>query len=387
MAIPALAVIVPLSFVFILSGLVINLIQATCFLVVRPVSKRLYRRMVRAMSELLWLQLVCIVDWWAGVKVQVFADPETARMMGKEHALCVSNHRSDIDWLVGWVAGDRSGCLGSTLGIIKKSSRYLPALGWSMWFSEFVFVERSWDKDENTLKEGLQRFEDYPLPFWFAVYAEGTRFTKAKLIAAQEYAASAGLPIPRNVLIPRTKGFVAAVRHMRSFVPAIYDVTVAIPKTLPPPTALSLIKRQPSVAHIRFKRYSMKDLPESDEEIAQWCRDLYVSKDSLLDKHAAEDTFGDEYLLDTKRSSRSLLVMSFSTCCVFLGLIKFLQWSSLLSTWKGIAILFATLAATVLSMQSLIRYSQSELSTTAMIAPAKQKNAGQTSQSNRKKLH
>jgi hypothetical protein len=34
---------------------------------------------------------------------------------------------------------------------------------------------------------------------------EGTRFTQAKLLAAQEYAASQGLPIPRNVLIPRTK--------------------------------------------------------------------------------------------------------------------------------------------------------------------------------------
>ena len=34
---------------------------------------------------------------------------------------------------------------------------------------------------------------------------EGTRFTQAKLLAAQEYAASAGLPVPQNVLIPRTK--------------------------------------------------------------------------------------------------------------------------------------------------------------------------------------
>ena len=34
---------------------------------------------------------------------------------------------------------------------------------------------------------------------------EGTRFTEAKLKAAQEYAASSELPVPRNVLIPRTK--------------------------------------------------------------------------------------------------------------------------------------------------------------------------------------
>lgn len=55
------------------------------------------------------------------------------------------------------------------------------------------------------LQSGLQRLRDYPQPFWLALFVEGTRFTQAKLLAAQEYAASTGLPIPRNVLIPRTK--------------------------------------------------------------------------------------------------------------------------------------------------------------------------------------
>lgn len=38
-----------------------------------------------------------------------------------------------------------------------------------------------------------------------ALFVEGTRFTKGKLLAAQEYAAKAGLRVPRNVLVPRTK--------------------------------------------------------------------------------------------------------------------------------------------------------------------------------------
>jgi len=55
------------------------------------------------------------------------------------------------------------------------------------------------------LQSGIQRLSDYPLPFWLALFVEGTRFTQAKLLAAQEYATSTGLPVPRNVLIPRTK--------------------------------------------------------------------------------------------------------------------------------------------------------------------------------------
>lgn len=43
------------------------------------------------------------------------------------------------------------------------------------------------------------------------------------------------------------QGFVTAVTHMRPFVPAVYDVTLAIPKNSPPPTMLGLFSGQSSV--------------------------------------------------------------------------------------------------------------------------------------------
>lgn len=47
----------------------LNLFQAVCFVTIRPLSKNTYRRINRWVAELLWLELVWIVDWWAGVKV------------------------------------------------------------------------------------------------------------------------------------------------------------------------------------------------------------------------------------------------------------------------------------------------------------------------------
>ncbi|OIT32207.1 PREDICTED: 1-acyl-sn-glycerol-3-phosphate acyltransferase 2 [Nicotiana attenuata] len=377
MAIAAAAVIVPLGVLFFISGLVINLIQATCFVLIRPISKSTYRRLNRIFAELLWLELVWIVDWWAGVKIKVYMDPKEFNLMGKEHALVIANHRSDIDWLVGWILAQRSGCLGSSLAVMKKSSKLLPVIGWSMWFSEYLFLERSWAKDERTLKSGLQRLSDYPLPFWLALFVEGTRFTQAKLLAAQEYATSAGLPVPRNVLIPRTKGFVTAVSHMRSFVPAIYDATICIPKSSPAPTMLRLFKGQPSVVHVHLKRHEMKDMPENDEAIAQWCRDIFVAKDKLLDKHIAEDTFGEELLQDIGRPVKSLVVVASWACILILGTIKFLQATALLSSWKGVAISAALMAVVTVLMQILINFSKSERSTAAKVAPAKEKNVNQ----------
>lgn len=329
-------------------------------------------------AELLWLELVWLFDWWAGVQVKLFTDMETFRLMGKEHALVICNHRSDIDWLVGWVLAQRSGCLGSSLAVMKKSSKVLPVIGWSMWFSEYLFLERSWAKDETTLKSGLQRLRDYPQPFWLALFVEGTRFTQAKLLAAQEYAASTGLPVPRNVLIPRTKGFVSAVSNMRPFVPAVYDISVAIPKDSPPPTMLRLFKGQPSVIHVHLKRHLMKELPESDDDVAKWCRDIFVAKDNLLDKHNAEGTFGDQEQ-DTSRRMKPLVVVVAWVCAIVFGAMKFLQWTSLLSSWKGIAFSAVVLVIVTVLMQILIQFSQSERSTPAKVVPAKPKNQGEPS--------
>ncbi|XP_057432146.1 uncharacterized acyltransferase C428.14-like [Lotus japonicus] len=93
----------------------------------------------------------------------------------------------------------RSGCLGSTLAVMKKSSKFLPVIGWSIWFSEYLLLERSWAKDKSTLKSSLRRLSDFPLPFWLALFVEGTCFTQDKLLVAQEYATSTGLPVHMNM--------------------------------------------------------------------------------------------------------------------------------------------------------------------------------------------
>ncbi|CAK7342500.1 unnamed protein product [Dovyalis caffra] len=285
----------------------------------------------------------------------------TVNFAGKEHALVICNHKSDIDWLVGWVLAQRAGCLGSTLAVMKKSSKFLPS--------------------------GLQRLKDFPRPFWLALFVEGTRFTQAKLLAAQEYAASQGLPIPRNVLIPRTKGFVSAVSNMRSFVPAIYDITLAIPKSSPPPTMLNLFQGKSSVVHIHIKRHLMKELPETYDGVAQWCKDIFVAKDALLDKHMAEDTFSDKELQDMGRPKKSLVVVVSWACLLIFGALKFLQRSLLLSSQKGIALTASGLAIVTFLMHILIRSSQSEHSTPAKVAPSKPKDEEKPSETRDDKHH
>ncbi|KAL7151851.1 hypothetical protein ABFS83_04G058100 [Erythranthe nasuta] len=357
----AAVVILPIGLMFLLSGLIVNLLQAILLVLVRPVSKNAYRRINKQLIELLWLELIWLFDWWANIKVEIFADEETFAMLGKEPALLICNHRSDIDWLVGWVLAQRAGCLGSSLAMIKKSSLFLPVIGWSMWFSGFIFLERNWAKDENTMKSGFDALNGFPIPFWLALFVEGTRFTQAKLLAAQEYAASAGLPVPRNVLIPRTKGFVAAVTHLRATVPVLYNTTVAIPKNEPRPTLLRMIRGRSSVVHVHIERVLMEELPETSSGIAQWCKDVFVAKDAFLERHLVTNTFGDNIRHDIGRPKRSLLVVLCWSFLIILAIVKIIELFPF--SWGEVVFCVVFLGLITILMQILITFSQSEHST------------------------
>ncbi|KAH7294559.1 hypothetical protein KP509_27G007400 [Ceratopteris richardii] len=363
------SIIFPLGILIFSSGLVTNFLQVLTLICLLPLSRSAYRRVNSILMELLWSELVWLMDWWAKVEIEVYVDNETWKKMGKEHALLICNHRSDMDWLVGWVLAQRVGCLGSTRAVMKKSSKFLPVVGWSMWFSEYTFLERDWVKDEAILKESFQSFKGFPRPFWLALFVEGTRFTEAKLQAAQEHAASKGLPIPRNVLIPRTKGFVSAVTNLRSFMPAVYDITIAIPKGKPSPTLLGLINRQPTTVQVHIRRYLTSDLPISEEGLALWCKETFMNKDDLLEKHKIVNGFGDDL---RKRIAKPvgplLIVLAWSAFLLFTAGQIF---GPLLSSWVGIAWIFGTLATIFFLMQVFILFTQSERSTPVRQVPQK----------------
>lgn len=51
----------------------------------------------------------------------------------------------------------------------KKSIQYLPVLGWTWKFSEFVFLERSFDKDKEIINKQITELADHPDPIWVSV--------------------------------------------------------------------------------------------------------------------------------------------------------------------------------------------------------------------------
>ncbi|KAJ4936194.1 hypothetical protein NE237_008293 [Protea cynaroides] len=110
-------------------------------------------------------------------------------------------------------------------------------------------------------------------------------------------------------------------------------------------------------------------------------------KDALLDKHLAENTFGDQQLQVMGRPMKSLLVAISWSCILVFGAVKFIIWSSLLSSWKGIAFSVAGLALVTILMYIFILFSQSERSTPARVAPLQPRNGNAPSEASQKKQH
>ena len=61
-----------------------------------------------------------VLESWAEYDIQVFGiEADILGYTNKEHALCLLNHRGDLDWMIGWVISDRLGVLGVSIQVAR----------------------------------------------------------------------------------------------------------------------------------------------------------------------------------------------------------------------------------------------------------------------------
>lgn len=270
---------------FFTSGLIINFFQCILYFGLRPFSRYLYRKINYYLCYSIYSQLVFMAEWWSGSDVTLYIDKDDfEKYYGKEHGYLLMNHSYEVDWLIGFILCERLQLLGNCKAIAKKSIQYIPTLGWSWKFGEGIFLERSWNKDKDTIGNQIRELADHPNSIWLLLYAEGTRFTPRKLEASQKFAREKGLPILKHHLTPRTKGFTASVPHMRGKVNAIYDVQMAFKTTDPvKPTMTNLLLGKGVEGHMYMRRIPIEEVPEGEEAAADWLHKIYQNKDVMAE--------------------------------------------------------------------------------------------------------
>ncbi|XP_022914209.1 1-acyl-sn-glycerol-3-phosphate acyltransferase gamma-like [Onthophagus taurus] len=268
---------------FFTSGIIVNFVQCILYLTLHKINKRLYRKLNWYCCYSIYSQLVFMCDWWSGSEVILYANQKDFdNYWGKEHAYCVMNHSYEIDWLVGWMLCDRIHMLGNCKAYAKRVIQYMPVLGWCWKFSEFVFLERSFEKDRETIRKQVTELSEHPDPMWLLLFPEGTRFTEKKHAISLEFAREKNLPQLKHHLLPRTKGFVASLPSMVGKVPAVYDIELAFKENdTGRPTMTGLLLGYPVTAHLYMKRIPMEDIPATEEEQEEFLRQLFIEKDKL----------------------------------------------------------------------------------------------------------
>ena len=211
----------------------------------------------------------------------------------KECVLLFANHRTEVDWMYLWDLALRKGRLQSIKYILKKSLMKLPIFNWAFHIIEFIPVERNWEVDEPLIRRRLSQLKYPKDPLWLAVFPEGTDYTEKKCIKSQEYAAEHGLPILKNVLLPKIKGFNCCLQELRSNLDAVYDIAIAYKHRLP--TFMDNVYGvDPSEVHVHTKIIQVSDIPTAEDEVSSWLTERFRLKDELLSDFLAQGHFPNE---------------------------------------------------------------------------------------------
>ncbi len=262
------------------SLLLINLLQ-TASLVLRPFSRRAFRRVNRGFADLFW-------GWcaWTTLSLHrtrvVLSGDELPR---GENALVIVNHQTMTDVQVLFLLARKAGRLGDLKWFVKDSLKYAPGFGWGMTFLDCLFVKRDWTADRKHIDAVFRRVVSARVPLWLISFSEGTRMSPANLAAARQFAAGHSLDLPRHVLLPRARGFVASVSGLQGHISAIYDVTIGYVDGLP--SLWQWAKGEMREVHLDVQRFAVAELPSAPDALAHWLNQRFADKDERLDRFYA----------------------------------------------------------------------------------------------------
>lgn len=219
---------------------------------------------------------------------------EVLNTIGFDQSVILSNHRGDLDWLIGLMVEDNGGGLGCCKAIVKRELIFLPLFGFSWWAADFICINRNWQTDRRRLDAGFKRQHDYSrwaIPYTLTIFPEGTRLTEAKLVDSQEYCKSKGLPVLNHSLCPRAKGLWSAINSMR--LDNVYDITVVEGADSKKANVLTLAQGTPAEFHVFIEKISPNDIPKNEEQFSAWLMERWQGKDERIARFQRDGQFID----------------------------------------------------------------------------------------------
>lgn len=265
--------------VLVSAGFVAFLAQFISYILLRPLSLSLHRRISVFFNSLFFLCAPFILETFNSVTIVTHGAP----VPPSHPAICLMNHVSDVDMLLGLTLLSRYGhpYPGNAKAIIKSTLSHVPIFGWLLLLGEFLPISRSWAADRRILHRNLRSLLTYPHPVVYVLWPEGSRQTPAKLATSQAYARSLSLPVFSNVLLPRFKAFLALLAVVRASTSDICDITLCFAG--PVPRALNILTGTcRTTVHVHLARHAVSALPEFNDDVEKWLVGIWGEKDARI---------------------------------------------------------------------------------------------------------
>ena len=274
---------------------------------------------------------VFVAERLGRVRVRVTGDQDKCDRLCSatlsDHQLVTMNHAGEIDWLVGFSLVDRSQMLGKMRAVAKDVIKFIPGIGWSFYFTGWIFVKRNSIKDLEHMTRSAKKLSQSPTQFALSILPEGTRFTPEKHQQSIAVATKKGLPIFTHHLLPRSRGFHTLVTALRDdpLLEYIVDITVVTPDTA---TVSAVLNGDEIFCDVMLAFYPIASVPVgSEKESSDWLYQMFREKDRVVRHHREHGRYPlelREYKLPARCSYVSIFWFIFSAiplvylCCYLL---------------------------------------------------------------------
>ncbi|CEF63402.1 Lysocardiolipin acyltransferase 1 [Strongyloides ratti] len=276
-----------LLFLSTLFGSIFMLWPFTFLIVIYP---SLWRRFADILVGLWFLFPAGLLELCYGIKFTATGD----LISHKTPAIIIMNHRTRLDWLFFWNVLYRMDPILLTTEkiILKFFLKLIPGAGYSMCCNAFIFLKRTFLKDQASIDTILTYYRDTQNPYQILLFPEGTDKDDLGVARSNAYAEKFGLEKYEYVLHPRTTGFIHIVKKLRelNYIDFIYDVTVGYAdKIVQGEDDIVKLGVFPKNIHFNVQKISIEDIGESDEEIEKWLKVKWEEKEKKLKEFYSND--------------------------------------------------------------------------------------------------
>ena len=256
------------------AGLFICLLHIP-LLPLRLLEPRLYRIANIFLTSHFWPVLPYLYLQWGHGKIKIYGDA----LSRSSKCMLFANHQDSRDWLVGFCIAYHNDAIGGMKCIMKNTLAFLPVFGWLMFLCDFPFIKRS-SSSIGTIKEFCKNMIDYPEALWFCLFPEGTRFSQSKLADSIKWCVSKKIKPFRRVLNPRTGGFCAALKELRSNLDSIYDITIMYDRPMSQNAFLQ--GKGHSTTYVISRNIRISDVPVDEAEVSEFLMEAFRVKDDIM---------------------------------------------------------------------------------------------------------